>query len=158
MQDPLSTVRFLAVRLGIYLSAVAVAYILATLTATQAVVSRLAAMGVNVGWADRAAMSLRDIAGMAPMFLPMVAFALLIAFLCAALLCRVLNRFLGRWRSAVYCAAGAAALVMIHVTLKLAFGLTPVAVARTAGGLALQAVAGGVGGFTYLYLARRWPL
>ena len=51
--------------------------------------------------------------------------------------------------------AGASALVMIHLALELAFGLTPIAVARTAGGLALQGLAGGMGGLVYLYLARR---
>jgi hypothetical protein len=117
-------------------------------------VHELAGMGVPVGLRDRVAMTLQDILGMAGMFLPMVAFAYLAAFLSAALL----MRWLAQWRTAIYVVAGAAALVMIHVTLKLAFGLTPVAVARTAGGLALQAVAGGIGGLTYVYLIRRWPL
>lgn len=147
-----SILRFLAGRLGAYLSAVAAGYLLATLTATQAVVSRLAAMGVDVPLAQRAAMSLQDIAGMAGMFLPMVAFALLAALLSAALLCR----WLWRWRPLVYTAAGAVALVSIHLTLNLAFGLHPVAVARSSGGLLLQAAAGGAAGFIYLYLALRW--
>jgi hypothetical protein len=149
-----TVLRFLAGRLACYLAAVAVGYVLATITATQSVVHELAGMGVPVGLRDRVAMTLQDILGMAGMFLPMVAFAYLAAFLSAALL----MRWLAQWRTAIYVVAGAAALVMIHVTLKLAFGLTPVAVARTAGGLALQAVAGGIGGLTYVYLIRRWPL
>ena len=153
MEQAQSTVRFLSVRLGIYLAAVAIAYALASLSATQVVVSRLAAMGVSVGWSERVAMSLQDLAGLAPMFLPMVAFALLVALLCAALVCR----YLARWRTALYVLAGATALVIIHVTLRLTFGLTPVAAARTAGGLVLQALAGGMGGLTYVYLARRHP-
>jgi hypothetical protein len=55
----------------------------------------------------------------------------------------------------VYFVAGASALVMIHLTLELAFGLTPIAVARTAGGLALQGLAGGIGACAYRYLVRR---
>jgi hypothetical protein len=153
MDQHRTVLRFLAWRLASYLAAVTVGYLLATITATQSVIHELGGMGVPVGLRDRAAMTLQDIRGLAGMFLPMVAFAYLAAFLSAALL----MRWLARWRTAIYVAAGATALVMIHVTLKLAFGLTPVAVARTAGGLALQAVAGGVGGFTYLYLARRWP-
>ena len=156
MEKTKSTARFLFVRLGIYLAAVAIAYGLASLSATQAVVSRLAAMGVNVGWSERLAMSLRDLAGLAPLFLPMVAFALLVAFLGAALLCHYLaRRDLARWPYAVYFVAGAGALVMLHLTLELAFGLAPIAVARTAGGLALQGLAGGMSGLVYLYLARR---
>ncbi len=157
MEQAQSTVRFLAVRLGIYLAAVAIAYGLASLTATQAVVWRLAAMGVSVGWSERVAMSLRDLAGLAPLFLPMVAFALLVAFLGAALACRYVAHWRcgARWPGVVYFVAGASALVMLHLTLKLAFGLAPIAVARTAGGLALQALAGGIGACAYLYLARR---
>ena len=155
MDQRRSTLRFLAGRLGAYLAAVAVAYLLATLTATQAVVSRLEGMGVAVPVSERLAMSLRDIAGMAGMFLPMVAFALLAAFLGAALLCHRLRRYLWPWRLQVYAVAGAAALVTIHLTLNLAFGLHPVAIARTWGGLLLQALAGAAGGLTYLSLARR---
>jgi hypothetical protein len=51
--------------------------------------------------------------------------------------------------------AGAVAVVSIHVALNLAFELTPVAVARTNGGLLLQALAGAVGGFTYISLTRK---
>jgi hypothetical protein len=102
-------------------------------------------------------MSLQDLAGLAPLFLPMVAFALLAALLCAALVCRYVVRWRrgSRWPGAVYFVAGASALVMIHLTLELAFGLTPIAVARTAGGLALQALAGGIGACAYRYLVQR---
>jgi hypothetical protein len=155
MDQRRSTLHFLAGRLGAYLVAVAVAYLLATLTATQAVVSRLEGMGVAVPVPERLAMSLRDIAGMAGMFLPMVAFALLAAFLSAALLCHRLRHYLWSWRPLVYAAAGAVALLTIHLTLNLAFGLHPVAIARTWGGLLLQALAGAAGGLTYLSLARR---
>ncbi|MGK2924506.1 MAG: hypothetical protein ACSLE2_02685 [Lysobacterales bacterium] len=155
MDQRRSTLRFIAGRLGAYLAAVVVAYVLATLTATQAVVSRLEAMGVAVPAPERLAMSVRDLAGMAGMFLPMIAFALLVGFLSAALLCHRLRRYLWPWRPLVYAAAGAVALVTIHVTLNLAFGLHPVAIARTWGGLLLQALAGAAGGVTYLSLARR---
>jgi hypothetical protein len=141
-------IRFLGGRLAVYLLAVAIAYLLASATATQAVIASLAGMGLQLGWGDRLDMTLRDLRGMASMFLPMVAFGMLAAFLTAALLCR----WLPRGRAALYALAGAAALVMIHVLLKLAFGITPVAVARTGGGLALQAVAGAVGGVLYWQL------
>ena len=145
----------MSLRLGTYLLAVAVAYLLATLAATQAVVARLAGMGVRVPFDDRLAMSLRDIAGMAPMFLPMVAFALLVAFLAAALLCRWPVRLPLQWRVPLYALAGAAALVTIHLVLHLAFGLTPVAIARTPQGLLLQGIAGACGGLAYVLLVRR---
>ena len=59
-------------KLGIYLFAVLVAYGLAVVTASQHVVSSLASMGVEVGLADRLAMTLADLAGMAGMFVALV--------------------------------------------------------------------------------------
>lgn len=145
MDQRRAVLRFLAGRLAAWLLAVAAAYLLAVLTATQSVVARLQGMGVEVSPSDRFSMSLSDMAGMASMFLPMVAFALLAAFLTAALLCR----WLVRGRRVLYIVAGATAVISIHLLLHLAFGITPVAIARTAGGLALQGLAGGIGGLVY---------
>jgi len=146
-----SLLHFLARRLGAWLLAVAVAYVLAAVTATQHVVAQLSKMGIGVNLGDRLAMTGQDIVGMASMFLPMVAFALLIAFMTAALLCR----WLSRWRLPLYLLAGATAVVCIHLGLNLAFGITPVAIARSSVGLLLQALAGAAGGFTYLFLIKR---
>jgi hypothetical protein len=151
MDTRVSTIHFLARRFGAWLLAVAVAYVLASATATQSVIGSLAGMGVDVQLGVRVQMTLSDILGMANMFLPMVAFALLIAFMTAALLCR----WLARWRLPLYAVAGAAALVTIHLILHLAFGLTPIAIARTAGGLMLQGLAGAAGGVCYFLLIRR---
>ena len=151
MESRASTIYFLTRRLGVWLLSVMVAYLLASVTATLSVISRLAGMGLDVSLGDRVAMTLRDIVGMAGMFLPMVAFALLMAFMTAALLCR----WLSRWRLPLYALAGAVALVTIHLVLHLAFGLTPIAIARTAGGLVLQGLAGAVGGICYILLVGR---
>jgi uncharacterized PurR-regulated membrane protein YhhQ (DUF165 family) len=133
------------------LLAIIVAYLLASITATQSVIARLAEMGVDVNFAERLRMTLHDIAGMAGMFLPMIAFGFLAAFLLTALLCR----WLGKRPVALYILAGAVALITIHLTLNLAFGITPVAIARTTGGLLIQGVAGAVGGYFYAYI-NRW--
>lgn len=154
MNNWLSLIRFLGTRLAIYLAAVAVSYLLASVTATQSVVSSLAGMGVTLDMGERIAMTLQDISGMAGMFLPMVAFGLLIAFMVAALICR----YRGQWRVPLYVIAGATAMVCIHLALNLAFGITPVAIARTTGGLLLQAVAGAAGGYTYVLLSRKFQL
>jgi hypothetical protein len=154
MNNWLALIRFLGTRLAIYLSAVVVTYLLASITATQSVVSSLSGMGVALGFGERIAMTLQDISGMAGMFLPMVAFGLLIAFMIAALICR----YRGQWRFPLYILAGATALVGIHLALNLAFGITPVAIARTTGGLLLQAVAGAAGGLTYVLLSRKFQL
>lgn len=151
MNQGKSVIHLLAARLGIYLLSVAVTYTLASVIATQSVVSSLGRMGVDVGIAERLSMTLQDLAGMASLFLPMVAFALLCAFMAAALLCR----WLGRWRVPLYMLAAAVGILAIHLTLNYAFGITPIAVARTTGGLALQALAGAVGGWLYISLRHR---
>ena len=151
MDNRASTIHFLARRLGTWLLAVVVAYLLASLSATQSVIGSLAAMGIDVPLDDRLEMMLRDLLGMADMFLPMVAFALLMAFMTAALLCR----WLARWRIPLYAVAGAVAVMTIHLVLHVAFGLTPIAIARTPGGMALQGVAGAIAGLCYVLLVRR---
>ena len=138
-------------KLAAYLLAVIVAYTLASITATQSVIARLAEMGIDVNFADRLRMTLHDIAGMAGMFLPMIAAAFLAAFLMAALICRLL----GRRPIALYILAGAVALIAIHLILNLAVGITPVAIARTMGGLLIQGLAGAVGAYLYPY-TNRW--
>ncbi len=138
-------------KLAAYLLAVIVAYILASITATQSVIARLAELGVEVNFANRLSMTLQDIAGMAGMFLPMIAVAFLVAFMVTALLCR----WLGRRPVALYVLAGAVALIAIHLTLNLAVGITPVAIARTMAGLLIQGLAGAVGAYLYAY-TNRW--
>ena len=151
MNHRLYLLRFLGTRLALYLAAVIVAYLLAVITATQSVVSSLAGMGVQLDMAERLSMTLNDISGMAPMLLPLIAFGLLIAFMTTALICR----YLSQWRVPLYALAGAVALLCIHLALHYLFSITPVAIARTPGGLAVQALAGAAGGLTYVFLSRK---
>lgn len=144
----MNTFAMLAKKLGIYLSAVMVAYLLASITATQHVVTSLRSMNVDIPIGENLAMVLRDLVGMAGMFLPLIAAGLLLAFLVTALLCV----WLRRWQDILYPLAGAAAIVAIHVLLNLAFGMTPVAIARSAGGVLVQAAAGAAGGWLYIRL------
>ena len=144
----MNVIKLLGKKLGVYLAAVLTAYLLASTAATQHVVSSLSSMGVHVDFSDRIAMTLGDFAGMAGMFLPLVAFALLVAFLFTALLCR----WFDQWRTPLYLLAGATALICLHLAMNLAFDLTPVAIARFPGGLLVQGVAGAVGGFVYIRL------
>lgn len=144
----MNTFAMLARKLGIYLTAVMVTYLLASITATQHVVISLRSMNVDIPIGENLAMVLRDLIGMAGMFLPLIAAGLLLAFLVTALLCV----WLRRWQGILYPLAGAAAIVAIHVLLNLALGLTPVAIARSAGGVLVQAAAGAVGGWLYIRL------
>jgi hypothetical protein len=154
MSHWLPLIKFLGTRLVIYLSAVVVTYLFAAVAATQSVISSLAGMGVPVDLTGRLTMTLKDLVGMAGMFLPMVAFGLLIAFMATALICR----YFGQWRIPLYVLAGATALVCLHLALNLAFGITPVAAARTAAGLVIQGLAGAAGGLTYVLLSNLRPM
>jgi len=154
MSHWLPLIKFLGTRLVIYLSAVVVTYLLAAVAATQSVISSLAGMGVPVDLTGRLTMTLKDLVGMAGMFLPMVAFGLLIAFMATALICR----YFGQWRIPLYVLAGATALVCMHLALNLAFGITPVAAARTTAGLVIQGLAGAAGGLTYVLLSNLRPM
>ena len=66
-----------------------------------------------------------------------------ITFLVTAMLVRRLPG----WRRLLFPLAGAVAMVALHLTLKAAFDITPIAAARSGTGLLLQALAGAVGGY-----------
>ncbi len=134
-----------------FLAAVAAGYVAAALAATQSVLARVRELGLPVGWGTRVDASLHDLAGMATSLLPLLAVAYLLAFAAAAVLAR-------RWPAAMrplYVLAGAVALVTLHVALKLSFDITPVAQARSLGGLAVQALAGALGGAVFAVTASR---
>ncbi len=126
-------------------------YVLAAAAATQSVLDRLGEMGIVVTPAHRVSATWHDLVGMAGSFLPLLAAGLLIAFAVTALL----NRLLPGYRRLLFVLAGAAAVVTVHVALKLAFDITPVAATRTPGGLAVQALAGAAGGYVYALADQR---
>jgi hypothetical protein len=138
-------------RLAVYLLAVITAYVLASITATQSVISSLSSMGIDVDLATRLSMTVKDLAGMAGSFLPMIAAGYLVAFLVVGLLLF----WRPQWRTPLYLMAGGVALIAIHLTLQLAFSITPVAIGRTVGGLLVQGVAGAVGGYVFSRLMQR---
>ena len=139
-------------KLGIYLSAVLLTYVLASVSATQHVVARLSDMGLSLDLGERLLMTAHDLGGMAGMFLPLIAFGFLAAFLVTALL----HYWLKRGQTVLYVLAGATALVAIHTLLNLAFNITPVAIARNPGGMLIQGLCGAAGGYLYIFLNRRF--
>lgn len=136
-----------------YLAAVLVTYVAAATAHTQSVMSNLAEMGAPVTLGDRLAASGHDLLGLAPMFLPMVAVALGIAFPVAGW---IIHR-LPWWRALGYSLAGGVAVLMIHVLLYQAFGITGIAGARGTLGLTVQALCGALGGLVFRQLLPRVP-
>ncbi|MEZ5558690.1 MAG: hypothetical protein R3E86_09140 [Pseudomonadales bacterium] len=134
-----------------FTAGVLTAYVLAAVAATQAVMARLAEMGIDVTPGDRLRTTLQDLVGMAELFLPIIAVAFLIAFPVAALI----SRYVPKLRAIGYPLAGGVALLAIHLILHATFGTTPVAAARTAGGLGWQVMAGALGGLVFLRVLPR---
>lgn len=131
-------------RLGAFLLAVLVTYFLAAVAATQSVVASLEEMGLPVTFGQRLGATFHDLLGMSPSFLPLIAVGLAIAFLVSAFLSARIGM-----RTLLYCLAGGAAVVAVHLGLQIAFDIVPVAAARSGAGLAIQGLAGVVGGLVF---------
>lgn len=136
-------------RIVTFAGAVLATYVVAAVLASNSVVSSVIAMGLPVSLGKRLEVIGHDILGMATSYLPLIAIALFLAFLVAGLLARKRPDL----RIAVYVLAGMAAVLCIHVGLKAAFDITPVAAARTTVGLSMQAIAGSLGGYIFARFA-----
>ena len=131
--------------LAAYVAAVLVTYASAAMAHTQSVMARLADMGVNVALSDRVGATLHDLIGMAPLYLPILAAGLAVAFPVAS----GVIRYVPRWRPLGYSLAGGFAVLVIHVVLYQTFSITPIAAARTTTGLTVQALCGALGGWVF---------
>lgn len=143
-----------AVRILIgYLFAVAATTLIGSALQTHQVVMDLRHAGAKIAPALAAQTMLSDLTTFGPQFGAIVAIALAVGFIVAAVLKRVLTPL----APAAYPIAGAAAIVaamlVLPILLKLD-GITPLAGARGAG-LALQALAGALGGLVFTLIAVR---
>lgn len=134
--------------LGAFVATVLAAYLAASTFATLSVVIRLRELEVPLSASDVLYMIGHDWLGLTGIFLPVLALGFALALPAAA----GLARWQSGWRTVFYTAAGAVALVTVHLALKAAFGITPVAVARSVPGLASQALAGAAGGWLFTRL------
>ncbi len=130
---------------GAFIMAVLVAYCLAAVAATQSVLARVNDMGLSVGLGQRLATTGQDLLGMATAFAPMIAVGFALAFAVTVLLLR----WWPERRTALYVLAGAVSLIAVHVIMKAVFDITPVAAARSLGGLVIQGLAGAFGGYAF---------
>lgn len=135
----------MARRVTVFLLAVFVTYVLAASAATQSVLARLREMGIRITLDHNLSATGHDLVGMASSFLPLLALSLLLTFAVTGLIHRKFNG----WRVVLFVMAGAVAVISVHAGFKLALGITPVAAARTIGGLLIQAAAGAVGGLVF---------
>lgn len=131
-----------------WLAAVLLVTLLGCVMQTQFNLSALSALGADISWATRLQTTGQDVLGFSPSFGPLVAIGLLIAF--------PVTRALRIWAPgpamAWYGLAGGVAVLTILLALNAAFGITPVAAARSLAGLLSLALCGAVGGTLFARL------
>ncbi len=133
-----------------FLAAVVTTYLLAVLAYTQLNLGSLVEMGVEVGAGDRLQAGLHDLGGMAGVYLPVIAVALLLGFLIA----RLVLIWVPQLRALGYVSAGFVGILAVDILLGsvVASGTHPLAVTRTFIGLMSQCVAGAAGGYVFSLL------
>ena len=131
-----------------FVLAVALAYVAASVASSLSVLGHLEAMGVAVSTSESLAVLGRDIAGMTTSMLPLVAAAFAIALPVATGIAKLTPRL----RTGLMVAAGFVGLVALHLILRATFDITPLAGARTTGGLLSQGLAGAAGAWLFARL------
>ena len=132
---------FVAASLGGYTTAV--------LAYSQLNLSNLTDLGVAIGLGDRFATFAHDLVSMTSMYLPIMAAALLVAFLFATLVLR----WVPHLRTTGYVLAGAVGMLALILFFKVLMGTNPIAVTRTVVGIVSQCLAGAVAGIIYVRLS-----
>lgn len=113
--------------------------------------AELAALGTELPLHVRAGAVVRDFVGLLPTLGPILLGALLIAFLIAGLA----KRRAGFLAPVAYPLAGWAAVALALFAMKLAFGFSPLAGARTGLGFLIMSLGGLVGGSVFGWMIRR---
>jgi hypothetical protein len=131
-----------------YAVAVAVAYVVASVAATQFVLNELMAIGVPVPFDVRIEVTRTDLFGNLAIYLPVIAIGLSISFIAAGLTARLAPNL--RWF--VFMVAGATAIAAALVLLEVTQTVPVISGARSALGFAVQCAAGALGGLTFVLL------
>jgi hypothetical protein len=132
-----------------YLVGVLITYLVGTILVSQFNLARIVELGYAVGLVERLQTTLHDWLGMLSSYLPLIAIAMLIAWLFTGLL---LTRFVSRsaW---LYALAGLVGVVALHQIMAMVFGITGIAATRSSFGLLAQGLAGALGGWVFYRIA-----
>lgn len=134
-----------------WLAAVIVGTVFASVISTQRVIGALNDAGTSIELGDRFSMTGYDLIHFGTLY----GLFILLAFLVAFLVGGILFRMTGFGRGVIYEVAGAVAmLVMLLLMQSVFFGVPIVGGARDGFGLALQMLAGGVGGYAFHRLTK----
>ena len=137
------------VKITAYLLAVIVTYLIAAPLVTQFNLAAIVGLGYEVPVLVRLVTTLQDLAGLIPLYAPVLSLALALAFVFTHyVLGRLINPTL-----MLFALAGFVAVATAHLTMNAALGLVAVAPVRSYPGLLSQAIAGGLGGAAY-WMAR----
>lgn len=119
---------------------------------TQNVIARLNEIGANIAIGPRLSMTLYDLIHLGSLYIVFVAIATLVAYLLGL----VVYHIAGFGRPVVFAVAGALAIFVMLMLMKEAFfGVHLIAGARDGLGIAMQMMAGALGGLIFAALTLR---
>lgn len=122
---------------------------MATALQTQNVIARLDSIDADIGIGPRLSMTLYDLMHFGSVYIIFIGLGTLVAYLFGL----IVYRFVGFGRPIVFAVAGAVAMFVMLMLMKHAFfGIQMVAGARSGFGIALQMMAGAVGGLIFEHL------
>jgi hypothetical protein len=131
-----------------FLGAVAGAYSLGAILATEDTLSRIDALGLPITLHDHLTATAHDLVGLAPAYLPLIAIALGLALVPAASLSLVMRR----GHAAVYMLAGFVSLIALQLIVSDHRGVPLLAATRQWTGLLAQGLAGAAGMYLFFVL------
>ena len=136
-----------------YIVAVLAAYILLAVSYTQLNLANLVEMGIDLPLQTRLQATGQDLLGMAPFFLPITGFALLIGFGFA----KVAVRFVPQLRTLAFVVSGFVAMFLVDFVSRLPFGTHIIPTTRTTIGLLTFCLAGAIGAYLYTHFTAEEP-
>lgn len=136
--------------IGGFVAALGVTLVVASLVHTHFTLAGLRALGAVISPGDAWTTAQGDLVGLGPAFGAVIALALLIGFLVAGLVRRVLP-----WpRPIAYGLGGGAALLTALWLMHLSFEITPIGSARSWAGFLSLGLTGALGGVIFALIAR----
>jgi hypothetical protein len=140
-------------RVVAFVMAWVVTYVLAVTAATQSVLAYLEALGREIAFGQRLSAIGHDLTAMVIPYGALILLAMLIAWGVVTLIVRTRPSL----RLAGFVLGGFAAVMAIHLTLRLVFDMNPVWATGTPMGLIMQGLAGAVGGYVFFRANRLVP-
>lgn len=134
-----------------FLIAVFVAYVLLAVSYTQLNLANFVEMGIDLSMQTRLQATGADLLGMAPFFLPVTAFALLIGFGFA----KIAARFIPQLRTLAFVVSGFVAMFLVDFVTRMPFGTHIIPTTRTTIGLLAFCIAGAVGAYVYIHFTSK---